>query len=170
MTDVVVATPDMVSLGVLAGVVDRARVEDAVMVCGARAQRSGGKLPPHVVAYLTMALCLFGGDSYEEVAVKVTGALTRWGCWDAGWSPPTASGITQARKRLGPKVLERVFESVAAPVATPATRGAWLAGRGWWPSTVSMWTWLTPNRMWPNSGITGPGTTARPIRKRGWSR
>ncbi|MCX4091065.1 IS4 family transposase [Nocardia sp. alder85J] len=129
MTDVVVATPDMVSLGVLAGVVDRARVEDAVMVCGARAQRSGGKLPPHVVAYLTMALCLFGGDSYEEVAVKVTGALTRWGCWDAGWSPPTASGITQARKRLGPKVLERVFESVAAPVATPATRGAWLAGR-----------------------------------------
>jgi len=127
--EMMVATPDMVSLGVLAGIVDRDRVADAVVVSGAGAQRAGGKLPPHVVTYLTMALCLFSDDSYEEVAVKVTGSLSAWGCWDAGWSPPTASGITQARKRLGPTVLERVFESVAAPVATPATRGAWLAGR-----------------------------------------
>jgi hypothetical protein len=48
-----------------------------------------------------MALCLFADDDYEEVATKVTGSLSEWGCWDAEWSAPTASGITQARKRLG---------------------------------------------------------------------
>jgi hypothetical protein len=35
-------------------------------------------------------------------------------------------GITQARKRLGPKVLAEVFERVAGPVATMASQGAWL--------------------------------------------
>jgi hypothetical protein len=53
----------------------------------------------HVTAYLTIALCLFPDDDYEEVATKVTGALSRFGCWGAAWSVPTASGITQARKR-----------------------------------------------------------------------
>jgi hypothetical protein len=76
-----------------------------------------------------MGLCLFGEDDYEEVAAKVTGTLDRWGCWDAAWSVPTASGITQARKRLGRKVMAEVFEGVAEPVATADTRGAWL--RGW---------------------------------------
>jgi len=76
-----------------------------------------------------MAMCLFAEDDYEEVATKVTGSLSRWGCWDAGWAVPSASGITQARKRLGPKVLAEVFEQVAGPVADSLTRGAWL--RGW---------------------------------------
>src|ERR1035437_6074853 len=45
--------------------------------CGAAAR--GGKLPAHVTAYLTMALCLFWQDDYEEVATKVTGSPDRWG-------------------------------------------------------------------------------------------
>jgi len=83
-----------------------------------------------VTAYLTMGLCLFAEDDYEEVATKVTGSLSAWGCWEAGWSVPTVSGITQARKRLDPTVLAEVFEQVAGPVASAWTRGAWL--RGWW--------------------------------------
>jgi hypothetical protein len=130
--------PDQVSLGVLVTAVPRDAVDDAVAACGAGAKRSDGKLPAHVTAYLTMALCLFADDDYEEVAAKVTGSLSDWGCWDAGWSVPTASGITQARKRLGGQVLAEVFESVAAPVAGPVVpgpagagpwRGSWL--RGW---------------------------------------
>lgn len=121
--------PDQVSLGVLVSAVPRDAVIAAAAVCGVVDRRSGGKLPVHVVAYLTMALCLFADDDYEEVATKVTGSLSAWGCWDAGWSVPTASGITQARKRLGSKMLAEVFESVAAPVATRDTRGAWLRGR-----------------------------------------
>jgi hypothetical protein len=125
----VVVRPDQVSLGVLVSAVSRDAVDAAVAVCGAGARRSGGKLPPHVVTYLIMAMCLFADDDYEEVATKVTGSLSAWGCWDAGWSVPTAAGITQARKRLGSAVLIEVFEQVAGPVATPETRGAWL--RDW---------------------------------------
>ena len=129
MVEDVAVRPDQVSLGVLVTAVRRDAVDAAVAGCGVGAKRSDGKLPPHVTAYLTMALCLFAEDDYAEVATKVTGSLSAWGCWDARWRVPTASGITQARKRLGPKVLSEVFEQVAAPVATCSTRGAWL--RGW---------------------------------------
>jgi hypothetical protein len=136
----VVVTPDQVSLGVLVTAVPRDRVEDAIAVCGVGAQRSDGTLPPHVVAYLTMALCLFTEDDYTEVATKVTGSLDRWGCWNSAWSVPTSSAITQARKRLGRQVFPEIFERTCGPVAGQAhpmagllaegrRRGAWL--RGW---------------------------------------
>jgi len=136
----VMVTPDQVSLGVLVTAVPRDTVDDAIAVCGVGAKRSDGTLPPHVVAYLTMALCLFTDDDYTEVATKVTGSLDRWGCWNAAWSVPTSSAITQARKRLGRKVFPEIFERTCGPVAGEAhpmagllaegrTRGAWL--RGW---------------------------------------
>ena len=126
MSEGVVARPDQVSVGVLVSAVPRDAVDAAVAACGVGDKRSGGKLPAHVMAYLTMGLCLFADDDYTEVATKVTGSLTAFGCWDARWSVPTTGGITQARKRLGPKVLAEVFEQVAGPVAKPSTRGAWL--------------------------------------------
>jgi hypothetical protein len=136
----VMVTPDQVSLGVLVTAVPRDAVEDAIAACGVGAQRSGGTLPPHVAAYLTMALCLFTEDDYTEVATKVTGSLDRWGCWNAAWGVPTSSAITQARKRLGRGVFPETFERTCGPVAGEAhpmagllaegpTQGAWL--RGW---------------------------------------
>jgi hypothetical protein len=125
----VAVSPDQVSVGVLVSAVPRDVVDVAVAAHGAGAKRSGGTLPPHVVAYLTMGLCLFGDDDYEEVATKVTGSLSWFGCWDASWQAPSSSGISQARKRLGRSVMADVFEGVATPVATADTRGAWL--RGW---------------------------------------
>jgi hypothetical protein len=119
-------TPDQVSLGVLMTAVPRDAVDAAVAGCGVQAKRSDGTLPPHVTMYLTMALCLFAEDDYEEVATKVTGALTRFGCWDARWRVPSSSGITQARVRLGAAVMAEIFESVVQPVGTANTRGAWL--------------------------------------------
>lgn len=135
-----VVRPDQVSLGVLVTEVPRDAVDEAVTVCGVRERRSDGKLPAHVVVYLTLGLCLFAQDDYEEVATKVTGSLDRWGCWNAGWSVPTASAITQARKRLGRAVFAEIFERTCGPVAGDASptagllalgaaRGAWL--RGW---------------------------------------
>jgi hypothetical protein len=124
-----VVSPDQVSLGVLVSTVSRDAIDAAVAACGVGDKRSGGKLPAHVTAYLTMGLCLFGDDDYEEVATKVTGSLDRWGCWDASWSVPTSSGITQARKRLGRRVFAEVFDAVAEPVGGMFTRGAML--RDW---------------------------------------
>jgi Insertion element 4 transposase N-terminal len=42
------------------------------------------------------------------------------------WHVPTPSPLCQARQRLGEAPLRRLFEPTAAPVATPATIGAWL--------------------------------------------
>ncbi|MGH3264640.1 MAG: IS4 family transposase [Trebonia sp.] len=124
--DAGVVRADQVSLGVLVAAVSRDVVDGAVAACGVADRRAGGKLPAHVVAYLTMAMTLFADDDYEEVAAKVTGSLSAWGCWNAAWPVPTASGITQARKRLGRAVMPEIFEGVVQPVATCDTRGAWL--------------------------------------------
>lgn len=122
--------PDQVSLGVLVTEVPRDAVDEAVVVCGVREKRSDAKLPAHVATYLTLGLCLFGEDDYEEVATKVTGSLDRWGCWNAGWSVPTASAITQARKRLGRQVFPELFERVCGPVAGAAGPTAGVAALG----------------------------------------
>ncbi len=126
MSSGVVVTPDQVSVGVLVSSIPRDVIDVAVAARGVGAKRSGGKLPAHVVAYLTMGLCLFPDDDYTEVATKVTGSLSRFGCWDASWKVPTSSGISQARQRVGSAVMADVFEGVAQAVATSSTRGAWL--------------------------------------------
>jgi hypothetical protein len=125
-----VVSPDQVSIGVLVDAVPRDAVDEAVAVCGARERRSDGKLPAHVITYLTLGLCLFPDDDYEEVAAKVTGSLDRFGCWDAGWTVPTASAITQARKRLGREVFPELFERTCGPVAGDARPSAGLLALG----------------------------------------
>jgi hypothetical protein len=126
MASGVTVAPDQVSVGVLVSSISRDVIDVAVAARGVGAKRSDGKLPAHVVAYLTMGLCLFPDDDYTEVATKVTGSLSRFGCWNASWKVPTSSGISQARLRVGWRVLADVFEGVAAPVASRSTRGAWL--------------------------------------------
>jgi len=81
----VVVSPDQISIGVLVNAVPRDAVDEAVAVCGVRERRSDGKLPAHVVTYLTLGLCLFAEDDYEGVAAKVTGSL---GAADLPGAPP----------------------------------------------------------------------------------
>ena len=115
-----VVRPDQVTLGVLVSQVPRDAVDDAVAVCGVREKRSDGKLPAHVTAYLTLGLALFPDEDYTEVATRVTGSLDRFGCWDAAWTVPTSSAVTQARKRLGREVFPELFERTCGPVAGAA--------------------------------------------------
>jgi hypothetical protein len=120
---------DFVSLGVLASRVPRDAVDDAVAATGKAARRRGGKLPPHVVVYLVMALALFADEDYEEVAERLTGALRGWGSWDQRWEPPTKGAVTQARQRLGPEPVAELFSQVAEPVAGLEAEGAFLGPR-----------------------------------------
>ena len=99
--------------------VPRDAVDDAITACGVRERRSDGKLPAHVITYLTLGLALFPDDDYTEVATKVTGSLDKFGCWDAGWSVPTSSAITQARKSLGRKMF--AHRGMSAPGLLPQT-------------------------------------------------
>jgi hypothetical protein len=118
---------DWISLGVLTSWVPRDAVDDAVEATGKRAQRRGGKLPPHVMVYFAMAMALFADEDYEEVAARLAGTLADWGGWDESWDrAPTSGGITQARQRLGAEPLEELFGQVARPVADLDTSGAFL--------------------------------------------
>ena len=106
--------PDQVTLGVLVNAVQRDAVDDAVAACGVREKRSDGKLPAHVVAYLTLGLSLFPDDDYEEVAAKVTGRVV---------------GADRQRDhpgpgRLGRGVFPELFERPCGPVA-----GDWMPAR-----------------------------------------
>jgi Insertion element 4 transposase N-terminal/Transposase DDE domain len=134
---------DWVSLGVLAAFVPRDAVDDAVAVAGKQARRSDGKLPPHVVVYLVMALALLADDDYEEVAARLTETLAAWGCWDDSWSVPTSGGITQARQRLGYEPMKELFTEVAVPVAEQLTAGAFL-GR-WRLMAIDGFEWDAPD-------------------------
>jgi hypothetical protein len=134
---------DWVSLGVLAVSVPRDAVDDAIAVTGKQARRRDGKLPPHVVVYLVMALALFADDDYEEAAARLTGTLAAWGCWDEAWEVPTSGGITQARRRLGYEPLRELFSQVAVPVADQLTRGAFL-GR-WRLMSIDGFEWDAPD-------------------------
>ncbi|ADB30600.1 hypothetical protein Kfla_1502 [Kribbella flavida DSM 17836] len=48
------------------------------------------------------------------------GVLDRWNCWNAAWSVPTVSAITQARKWLGRCVFPELFERACGPVVSEA--------------------------------------------------
>ena len=134
---------DWVSLGVLASSVPRDAVDEAVAVTGKQARRRDGKLPPHVVVYLVMALALFADDDYEEAAARLTGTLASWGCWDEGWEVPASGGITQARQRLGFEPMMELFSQVAVPVADELTGGAFL-GR-WRLMSIDGFEWDAPD-------------------------
>jgi hypothetical protein len=153
---------DWVSLGVLASSVPRDAVDDAVAVTGKQARRRDGKLPPHVVVYLVMALALFADDDYEEAAARLTGTLASWGCWDQAWEIPTSGGITQARQRLGYEPLKALFSQVAVPVADLLTRGAFL-GR-WRLMSIDGVEWDVPDTAQNAAvfGYPGAGDRGRP--------
>jgi len=144
--------PDWISLTVLAESVPREVVDEAVEVTGKAAQRSDGKLPPHVMVYFVMALALFADDDYEEVAVRLSETLEQWGCWDREWTAPTSGGITSARQRLGPEPMAEVFGQVAVPVAEELTRGAFLGP--WRLMSIDGIEWDTPDTA-PNAAAFG---------------
>ena len=137
------ALTDWISLGVLASSVPRDVVDDAVEVTGRGARRAGGKLPPHVVVYLVMALALFADEDYEEVVARLAGTLQGWGCWGEDWEAPTKGAVTQARQRLGPEPLAEVFGQVAVPVADLDTIGAFLGP--WRLMSVDGMEWDVPD-------------------------
>ncbi|PZG13098.1 transposase [Micromonospora craterilacus] len=87
-----------------------------------------------------MSVDVVGRPAVRPDQVTLGVLISRFGCWDAGWSVPTSSAVTQARKRLGRRVFAEVFARVCGPVAGEAgptarmgalgtARGSFL--RGW---------------------------------------
>lgn len=97
-----------------------ALVDQVVAEAGRREERQR-LLPARVVAWLVLAMALFRGQAYEEVARLLAGGLgwaMRWRQW---WRVPSTKAIVKARARLGPEPLELLFRRSADPLATEET-------------------------------------------------
>ncbi|MBV8541793.1 MAG: IS4 family transposase [Pseudonocardiales bacterium] len=119
---------DRISLGVLADILPRDLIEEALDETGRRERRSR-RLPAHVMVRFCLAMCLFFDEGYEEVMRKLIGSLEDMGSWRDEWAMPSTSAITQARQRLKADPLRALFEKIAVPVAGRGTKGAWLGSR-----------------------------------------
>ncbi|QUQ63519.1 transposase IS4 family protein [Kutzneria sp. CA-103260] len=107
---------------------DRDLIEEVLNRTGRRERRSR-RLPAHVMIRYVIAMGLFFAESYDEVMRRLVGNLRKLGSWVDDWQVPTKSAITQARQRLGPHPVKALFERACVPLATSATKGAWLARR-----------------------------------------
>src|ERR671921_774194 len=113
---------DRISLGVIARAVPPDRVRQILAETG-RASERERDLPAQVMVYYAIALALYAGSGTREVLCCLLEGL-RW-LWGAeAVRVAGKSGISQARTRLGAEPLQRLYERVVRPIATPATKGA----------------------------------------------
>jgi hypothetical protein len=115
---------DHISIGVLTRVFPPELVDRVVAESG-RTEVRHRLLPARVVVYYVLGLALFSQASYEEVMRDLVEGLSWASGWSQSWSVPTKAALFKARARLGPEPLQALFGTVAAPLATPQTRGAW---------------------------------------------
>jgi hypothetical protein len=90
---------------------------DAALAATGRTQSRVRDLPARVVVYLLVAGCLFAELGYVGVWQRLCAGLD-----GLKVATPTASALTQARRRLGPAPLRALFDLLRgpAPVAAPA--------------------------------------------------
>ena len=119
---------DYISLGAVAGWVPLERVKEVLKRLGRESQRQR-QLPAHVVVYYVIALALYMGVSYGEVLRCLVEGLEWLGLSTHRIRSTGASGISQARSRVGWEPLAVLYEEIVAPVAVEETRGAWYRGR-----------------------------------------
>ena len=87
------------------------------------------KLPSHLVVALIIAMSLWSSDSMRTVLKNlVKGLRTQWLRLAQFWQVPSPSSITEARQRLGCRVMSQLFNQVTRPLGTPQTPGAFLCG------------------------------------------
>ncbi len=75
---------------------------------------------------------LWSADSIIDVFKNlVAGLASQWIPQGCRWRTPNGSSISGARKRVGSRVMTRLFEKLARPLATLQTPGAFLNGLRW---------------------------------------
>jgi Insertion element 4 transposase N-terminal/Transposase DDE domain len=96
---------------------------DAVLAQTGRTQSRVRDLPARVVVYLLLAGCLFAELGYVGVWQRLTAGLD-----GLRVAAPTASALTQARRRLGPAPLRALFDLLCGPAPVAATSGVRVGG------------------------------------------
>ena len=89
-------------------------------------------LPTYVIVALVIALNLWSTESIVDIFKNlVVGLAAQWIPKRYRWRTPNKSSLSEARQRVGPKVMTRLFERLVQPLATPQTPGAFLNGLRW---------------------------------------
>jgi hypothetical protein len=96
---------------------------DAVLAQTGRTQARVRALPARVVVYVLLAGCLFAELGYEQVWQRLVAGLD-----GLKLATPTASALTQARRRLGPAPLRALFALLCGPAPVAATSGVRVGG------------------------------------------
>ncbi len=87
------------------------------------------KLPSSLVVCLVIAMSLWSSDSMRTVLQNLVNGLSRqWTKLGQYWRVPNSASITEARQRLGCRVMSQLFELLVQPQARPETPGAFLGG------------------------------------------
>jgi Insertion element 4 transposase N-terminal/Transposase DDE domain len=112
---------DRVDVGVLTAAIPAEVVDEVIDRAGRREQRHR-RLPARVVVYFVLGMCLlsaadrFCPPGYRAVIKTLAG---RWRGVLCGAAHVSSSALTQARRRLGAKPLQMLFELFCGPVAGP---------------------------------------------------
>jgi hypothetical protein len=147
--------PDRIAIGLLTAAFPPELVDRVVAETG-RVQQRSRLLPARVVVYYVLAMCLFFGQGYEEVARLLTDGLAYARRWQGTWQVPSTAAITRARARLGPEPLRALFAAVCQPMAAGETAGAFY--RQWRLVAVDGTTFDLPDTV-SNAGFFGrPGS------------
>lgn len=86
-------------------------------------------LPSHLVVCLIIAMSLWSKTSMRGVLKNlVDGISEAWIKVGSYWKVPCKSSITEARQRIGPQVMCRLFHLIVRPLATVKTPEAFLGG------------------------------------------
>ena len=115
---------DYISLGVIAKFFPADRVHE-VLKQTKRASVRERDLPAQVVVYYVIALALYMRSSYREVLRCLLEGVPWLLDPSAAVKVAGKSGISQARSRLGPEPLKKLYEAIVAPIAEKRTQGAW---------------------------------------------
>jgi hypothetical protein len=87
------------------------------------------RLPTHLIVALIIAMSLWSKDSIEDVLKNlVHGLSAQWVRLSQRWKNPSKSSISEARQRIGPQVMSRLFHLIVRPLGTERTPGVFLNG------------------------------------------
>ena len=115
-------------LTALETVISSQAIEQAIAQTNTQAQRDRS-LPTHLVVTLVIAMSLWAKDSMRSVLKNlIDGLSTSWVRVGQYWRVPCRSSITEARQRVGSRVMSQLFHQVVRPLATPETLGALIRG------------------------------------------
>lgn len=115
-----------ITVDAITQVVPVANIREVIQVCGVGEQRTR-RLPAVLVVLLCIAMNLFWEVSLRYVLVRLAQGL-RLLREDGVEALASKSSISEARYRLGAKVLAVLFKRVCRPLATPDTVGAFAFG------------------------------------------